>query len=201
MADIIKTEYMGKANIGFSEYIVKKVANLNSIPAKPGDRAIIQEEGSIYICIEGGQWEKLNLPTGGGGGSITIDDEMSDSSTNAVQNKVIKGYVDTEIANIPVDSALSDVSENPVQNKVVKNALDGKLDLAGGTMVGSLNMGGNNFTSVGMMAFAANKNLNMNSGRIINLATPTSPLGAANKKYVDDTIAAALIVDTEEVIS
>lgn len=31
---------------------------------------------------------------GGGGGSITLDSEMSDTSTNAVQNKVIKEYVD-----------------------------------------------------------------------------------------------------------
>ena len=31
--------------------------------------------------------------------SVTVDTEMSDSSTNAVQNKVIKGYVDTELSN------------------------------------------------------------------------------------------------------
>jgi hypothetical protein len=31
---------------------------------------------------------------GGGGGSITLDSEMSDTSTNAVSNKVIKEYVD-----------------------------------------------------------------------------------------------------------
>lgn len=30
----------------------------------------------------------------GTGGSITIDKEMSDTSENAVQNKVIKAYVD-----------------------------------------------------------------------------------------------------------
>lgn len=30
-------------------------------------------------------------------GSDTIDIEMSDSSTNAVQNKVIKAYIDTAI--------------------------------------------------------------------------------------------------------
>lgn len=31
---------------------------------------------------------------GGGGSCATVDTAMSDSSTNAVQNKVIKGYVD-----------------------------------------------------------------------------------------------------------
>ena len=32
-----------------------------------------------------------------GGGSITLDSEMSDTSTNAVSNKVIKEYVDSFI--------------------------------------------------------------------------------------------------------
>lgn len=35
------------------------------------------------------------------GGKITIDTEMSDTSENAVQNKVIKAYVDNAIASIP----------------------------------------------------------------------------------------------------
>lgn len=51
------------------------------------------------------------------------DTEMSDTSTNPVQNKVIKKYVDGKLAEIPVvtvDSELSDTSENPVQNKVIK---------------------------------------------------------------------------------
>lgn len=61
---------------------------------------------------------------------VTVDSAMSDTSENAVQNKIVKEYVDTEIANIPVDSALSDVSENPVQNKVVKNALDAKENIS-----------------------------------------------------------------------
>lgn len=37
---------------------------------------------------------------GQGGGSITLDTAMSDVSKNGVQNKVIKGYVDTEIDNV-----------------------------------------------------------------------------------------------------
>lgn len=34
---------------------------------------------------------------GGGGGSIAVDKEMSDTSEKAVQNKVIKKYVDDEV--------------------------------------------------------------------------------------------------------
>lgn len=38
-------------------------------------------------------WELMGTGAGGGG-SITLDSEMSDTSTNAVSNKVIKEYVD-----------------------------------------------------------------------------------------------------------
>ena len=34
---------------------------------------------------------------GGGGGSIAVDKEMSDTSENAVSNKAIKKYVDNEV--------------------------------------------------------------------------------------------------------
>lgn len=34
------------------------------------------------------------VASGGGGGSGTVDSAMSDTSTNAVQNRVIKAYVD-----------------------------------------------------------------------------------------------------------
>lgn len=37
---------------------------------------------------------------GGGGGGVTVDTEMSGTSTNAVQNKVIKGYVDNAISGV-----------------------------------------------------------------------------------------------------
>lgn len=37
-----------------------------------------------------------------------------------------------------VDDAMSNTSTNPVQNKVVKSALDGKLDKTGGTLTGNL---------------------------------------------------------------
>lgn len=85
---------------------------------------------------------------------VTVDDELSDSSTNPVQNKVIKEaldgkaasthnhddryYTETEIdskldgkANAShthtFDSSMSDSSVNAVQNKVVNAALAGKV--------------------------------------------------------------------------
>ena len=58
--------------------------------------------------------------------NITVDSEMSDSSVNPVQNKVIKKYVDDHAPNITVDSEMSDSSVNPVQNKVIKAYADAK---------------------------------------------------------------------------
>lgn len=57
---------------------------------------------------------------------ITSDTEMSDESTNPVQNKAIKAYVDDVVSkvNIVVDATMSDNSENPVQNKVIKAYVD-----------------------------------------------------------------------------
>lgn len=51
----------------------------------------------------------INIPSGSGGGSA-----------------------------ITVDSDLSSTSTNPVQNKVIKSALDGKLSTFGGTLTGNL---------------------------------------------------------------
>jgi hypothetical protein len=95
-------------------------------------------------------------PGGGGGGGVTpeqvqaminssIDSTVSDSSTNAIQNKSIKSYVDTgladkastsslspvatsgsynDLSNKPtIDSELSDSSTNAVQNKVITGTI------------------------------------------------------------------------------
>lgn len=42
--------------------------------------------------------------SGGAGGDIVIDDAVSDTSENAVQNKVIKAYVDESIQSAILDS-------------------------------------------------------------------------------------------------
>lgn len=80
--------------------------------------------------------------SGGGGSDIVVDASMSDTSTNPVQNKVVKKYVDdaetrakkytdekisqieTGGGSITVDTEMSDSSENAVQNKVIKAYVD-----------------------------------------------------------------------------
>ena len=68
-----------------------------------------------------------------------VDDSLSNSSENPVQNKVITAALNDKLdsADYVVDSALSSISENPVQNKVIDTALTGinntlatKLDAA-----------------------------------------------------------------------
>lgn len=62
---------------------------------------------------------------GGGGGDITVDSQMSDTSTNAVQNKVIKEYVDQH------SGGISQLTVNPKQMfesfDVYLNLIDGKF--------------------------------------------------------------------------
>ena len=99
--------------------------------------------------VNGKKWELKELP---------VDNVLSSTSTNPVQNKVVKAALDgkasTAVATEQsdglmsaldkrklngiedganktiVDEALSDGSTNPVQNKVVKAALDGKASTA-----------------------------------------------------------------------
>ena len=52
-----------------------------------------------------------NGELGGGGTSITVDTSMSSTSTNPVQNKVIKAYVDSKSVDISADS------DNAIQTK------------------------------------------------------------------------------------
>ena len=61
-----------------------------------------------------------------GGASVTVDSSLSSTSTNPVQNKVVKAALDAKQDRMTVDAALSSTSTNPVQNKVVKEALDAK---------------------------------------------------------------------------
>lgn len=64
--------------------------------------------------------------TSSGGISVTVDAALSSTSTNPVQNKVVKAALDAKQDRMTIDSALSSTSANPVQNKVVKAALDAK---------------------------------------------------------------------------
>ncbi len=69
-----------------------------------------------------------NVISSTGGSSVVVDDTISGTSENPVQNKVIKAALDLKQDTMTVDNAISGTSENPVQNKVIKAALDLKQD-------------------------------------------------------------------------
>lgn len=177
-------------------------------------------------AINGTKWELKELP---------VDDALSATSTNPVQNKVVKTALDgkagtaaaTQTANglmssadkvkldgvedgatkTIVDDAMSDTSTNPVQNKAVKAALDGKLSTQGGEILGHLSVGltvsaegsvstGRTSTDTGIHFEKAGSDV----GRIshgsdpmtgvspiarLKVASPTEDDDAATKAYVD----------------
>lgn len=83
--------------------------------------------GAVEVTVpDGDKRAKARLKIG----TPTEDD---DAATKAyVDSKAVAG------GGVIVDTAMSSTSTNPVQNKVIKSALDGKLDKSGGTMTGNL---------------------------------------------------------------
>ena len=67
------------------------------------------DDGKV-LTVVGGQWQAAEAPSGGGGGSITVDAELSDTSENPVQNKAItqtlNGYAEV------VNASGAQISEN-----------------------------------------------------------------------------------------
>ena len=174
-------------------------------------------------------------PSGGGSGNITVDAALSGTSTNPVQNKVIKAALDgkagtgvaTPSANglMPaadkikldgvedgatktiVDDAISGTSTNPVQNKAVKAALDSKLSTRGGEISASLEVGqtvsAGGSVSVGRTSSDTGIHFEKaasDAGRVshgsdsmtgvapiarLKVASPTEDDDAATKAYVD----------------
>lgn len=69
---------------------VQTDAEVENIDIKDG-QLIYTGTGKTYM-----DYGNQRIPTGSGGSSVDVDTEMSDTSTNAVQNKVIKEYVDSK---------------------------------------------------------------------------------------------------------
>lgn len=109
-----------------------------SLPDVETDNTTNAEEGgpsSSGVTNE----NTTNVVIGGeGGGSVTIDPFLSDTSSNPVESKAIKAYIDSadneikeriaefEKGGTEIDSAMSDTSENAVQNKVIKEYVDNR---------------------------------------------------------------------------
>lgn len=61
--EIIKTQYMDKAQRGYSEYFVKSEKELEeNLSGVPGDRVFLAD-GSMYFCWDTGVWTKIGEPS------------------------------------------------------------------------------------------------------------------------------------------
>ena len=79
----------------------------------------------------------------------TYDAELSTTSENAVQNKVVTAALNKKQDKMTIDSALSTSSTNPVQNKVVTNAVNLKCGkIKRGTVSGTTNANGYLVTNI-----------------------------------------------------
>ena len=70
-------------------------------------------------------------------GTSNVSANTATQSVSGLMSAADKKKLDG-IAKITVDTALSSTSTNPVQNKVIKTELDKKLDKTGGTLTGNL---------------------------------------------------------------
>ena len=70
-------------------------------------------------------------------GTSNVSANTATQSVSGLMSAADKKKLDG-IAKIAVDTALSSTSTNPVQNKVIKTELDKKLDKTGGTLTGNL---------------------------------------------------------------
>lgn len=59
--------------------------------------------------------------------AVNVDESLSDTSENAVQNKVVTAELNKKVNKSDIDSELSETSENAVQNKVITEELNKKL--------------------------------------------------------------------------
>lgn len=125
-----------------------------------------------------------------GANKTIVDSALSDSSTNPVQNKVIKAAIDAKAdpEDIPsVDDEISATSTNPVQNKVIKEALDGKVDTEAGKGLSTNDYTNTEKTKLAGIEEGANKTI-VDSAMSDSSTNPVQ--NKVVKEYVDDAIEA-----------
>lgn len=115
ISDIIFKTIMLKGEDGNSISSIEKTSTSGLVDTY----TIYLTDGTI-----GGTFEVKNGALG------VFDDELDSTSTNAVQNKVVKSAIDDlddrieTLENVTIDTELDATSENAVQNKAIKQAID-----------------------------------------------------------------------------
>ncbi len=137
------------------------------------------------------------LPLSGGYMSGALNMGSNEISNALLTDVSLGGSLNANnqgVINLPTPSNSTDAANKQYVDDAAAQALNAansytdaglalKLDLSGGEMVGGINMGANDISNVG--------SITLNGGTVVNVATPTDTLDAANKQYVDDAQAAA----------
>ena len=144
-----------------------------------------------------------------GKASTAVASQTANGLMSKDDKKKLDG-VEDGATRVIVDDAMSDTSTNPVQNKAVKAALDGKLDKTGGTLTGNLRVTGALLSGDGLsfgtgenihFTKAADDAGKLAHGAAgvddtvplarLKVASPTEDDDAATKAYVDNNAAGA----------
>ena len=94
-------------------------ANIDAEPIKDGNILFTTDQAENKIYTDVGT-ERIKI-----GGTVDVDTELSTTSTNPVQNKVITERINSIQSQIvDVDTELSTTSTNPVQNKAITERIN-----------------------------------------------------------------------------
>ena len=167
------------------EQLIDKFAHSSGVAAlngKTGEVDIVADEG---ISVDDTETGKIKIKSTA---KITVDTEMSETSENPVQNKVVKGYVDNIATQF--NSALDNKIDKSDETIAKKTYVDQKTQEVYDEAVKKLDTvdGG---TVSGNVKF---------TGDVIVQNAPTAPKSAVNKEYADSlkTVIDAEFSDTSE---
>lgn len=176
-------KFLTNINLNKNELQNARIQNLATDPQNPVEGQIYYNtiDKTIYKW-DGSEWTAMGssytLPpaTASTLGGIKVGDGLSAQADGTLSADVQSVNDKTgEVVLDKSDVGLGNVDNTSDQNKPVstaqQTALDGKLNLSGGTMTGDIAMGGNNITGLG---------------------TPTNSSDAATKDYVDAVATGAL---------
>lgn len=104
----------------------------------PGKVAVLDQSGWVYYRTPA----EIKSDIGADAVVTTSSDGLMSASDKSKLDGIAEGAT-----KITVDTALSSTSTNPVQNKVIKSALDKKLNRSGGTLTGAITTKGIKLTS------------------------------------------------------
>ena len=104
----------------------------------PGKVAVLDDSGWVYYRTP----TEIKSDIGADAVVTTSSDGLMSASDKSKLDGIAEGAT-----KITVDTALSNTSTNPVQNKVIKSALDKKLNRSGGTLTGAITTKGIKLTS------------------------------------------------------